>query len=78
MKKDVITFRLEHKKKQELDSIATLLDRDRAYVLNEAVAEYIALHQWQLSHIQEGMDQADKGEFALEEKVQEAFKRWSK
>ena len=78
MKKDIITFRLDVEKKKALDAIAGVMDRDRAYILNEAVEEYLELHQWQLSHIQEGLDQADSGEFASDEEIQKVFKRWSR
>jgi predicted transcriptional regulator len=78
MKKDVITFRLTPEKKKALDAIAASMDRDRAYILNEAVEDYIELHQWQLSHIQNGLEQASKGEFASDEDVQKAFRKWTK
>lgn len=78
MKKDVITFRLDSEKKKALDAIAATMDRDRAYVLNEAVEEFIELHQWQLSHIQKGIEQADREEFASDTEVQAAFKRWTR
>lgn len=77
MRKEMITFRLDSEKKKELDAIAASMDRDRAYILNEAVDEYIELHQWHLSHIQKGLDQADKGDFASEEDIEKSFKRWS-
>lgn len=78
MKKDTITFRLDQEKKRALDAIAATMDRDRAYVLNEAVDEFIELHQWQMAHIQEGIAQAEKQQFATEEEVMTAFKRWTR
>ncbi|OJW48500.1 MAG: CopG family transcriptional regulator [Alphaproteobacteria bacterium 41-28] len=83
MKKEMITFSLDPEKTKALDAIATSMDRDRAYILNEAVEEYIELRQWYLSHIQKGLDQADKGDFASEEDVEKflAFlhgrRKWS-
>lgn len=53
------------------------MDRDRAFVLNEAVDEFIELYQWQMAHIQKGIDQADNKDFASEEEVAKAFKRWT-
>ena len=37
MRRDAITFRLDADKKKALDAIAAGLDRDRSYVLNEAL-----------------------------------------
>lgn len=76
MKKDVITFRLGIDKKKALDAIAQIMNRDRAYVLNEAVDEFIELYQWQLSHIKKGLEQADGQEFASEEQIKKALKKW--
>ncbi len=78
MKKDIITFRLDQEKKKALDAIAATMQRDRAYVLTEAVDEFIELHHWQLAHIQKGIEQADESHFASEEEVQAAFKKWTK
>ncbi len=77
MKKDTITFRLDPEKKKVLDAIAATMERDRAYVLNEAVEDFIELHQWQFAHIQKGLEQADKQQFALREEVTTALKRWA-
>lgn len=78
MKKDMISFRLDHDKKNALDAIAATMERDRAYVLNEAVEEFIELYNWQCAHIQKGIEQADQGKFASEEEVQAIFDKWKK
>jgi RHH-type transcriptional regulator, rel operon repressor / antitoxin RelB len=58
--------------------IAATMDRDRAYVLNEAVDEFIELYQWKVAPIQEGLAQAEKKQFATKEEVTKAPKRWKK
>ena len=78
MAQQTISFRLENKKKKALDAIATALDRDRSYVLNEAIDAYLDVHQLQIEHIKEGIRQADDGEFASEAEVAAAFARWRK
>jgi len=75
MSSQTVSFRLETKKKQKLDSIAIMLDRDRSYILNEAIDAYLDVHQWQIAHIREGIRQADAGEFATEAQVAAAFRR---
>ena len=71
-----ISFRLPNKKKDALDAIATALDRDRSYVLNEAVDAYLEVHRWQIEHIKAGLRQAAAGKFATKAEVAAAFKRW--
>lgn len=41
--------------------------------MNMMKTESITLHQWQLFHIQKGLDQAERGEFASEEEVEKVF-----
>jgi predicted transcriptional regulator len=78
MDRETISFRLDPKKREALDAVARAHDRDRTYVLNEAIDAYLDVHQWQIEHIQEGMRQADAGEFASDAEVAAAFSRWRK
>lgn len=73
-----ISFRLPDAKREALDLIAAALDRDRSYVLNEAVDAYLEVHQWQIGHVKAGIRQADAGKFATKNEVAAAFKRWRK
>jgi len=78
MSKETITFRLDAEKRAALDEIADGLDRDRSYILNEAIDLYLEVHRWQVEHILEGARQADNEELATDEEVAEAFERWRK
>jgi predicted transcriptional regulator len=77
MPRESVTFRLDAEKRSELDAVAKALDRDRSYVLNEAVGAYLEVQRWQLAHIREGIRQADAGEFASDDEVDAAFARWN-
>ena len=68
-----VTFRLDDDKLQVLDGLATTMDRDRSYLLNEAVENYIDLHQWQINEIRQAIAEADAGDFATNEEVRAAF-----
>lgn len=74
--KDTVTFRLAPEKRTALDEIADGIDRDRTYVLNEAIDLYLELHRWQVAHILDGIKQADAEEFSPDDEVQAAFDRW--
>ncbi|MBD1930341.1 MULTISPECIES: CopG family ribbon-helix-helix protein [Cyanophyceae] len=78
MSKETITFRLDTEKKIALDEIASGIERDRSFVLNQAIDAYLEVHSWQLDHIKEGLRQADAGEFASDEEVAAAFAKWRK
>ncbi len=73
MSKENITFRLESEKRAVLDTIAAGLDRDRTYVLNEAVDLYLEVYQWQIAEIEAGIAEADAGDYATDEEVQAVF-----
>jgi predicted transcriptional regulator len=75
MSKNNITFRIESEKRDALDVIAAGLDRDRSYVLNEAITAYLEIHQWQLEEIQKGVAEADAGDFASDKEVSAMFSK---
>lgn len=75
MKQTNVSFRADAGKISSLDSIAEALDRDRSYVLNEAITAYVELYEWQTRHIKEGLRQADAEEFASEKEVAKALRR---
>ena len=59
-----MTVRVEPETRDALDAIAAILDRDRSYVVNEALAAYIETHRWQIEHIRQGLREAKAGKFA--------------
>jgi len=78
MDRGTISFRLDAKKRDALDALAQAQDRDRTYVLNEAIDAYLEVHRWQIEHINEGIREADAGQFASDAAVAAAFSRWRK
>ncbi|MGJ5631793.1 CopG family ribbon-helix-helix protein [Nostoc sp. CALU 1950] len=75
MSKENITFRIDSDRKAALDAIAIHCNCDRSYIINEAVAAYLEMHQWQIEEIQKGIAEADAGEFASDEEVKATFAR---
>ena len=78
MKQSNVSFRADTAQIESLDIIAAALDRDRSYVLNEAITAYLELYQWQIKHIKEGIRQADAGEFASDKEVKQMFRSRSR
>ena len=71
-----VSFRIGESKKNKIDQLAGLQDRDRSYIINEALDTYLDLMDWQLEHIEEGVRQADAEIFAGEAEVAAAFAKW--
>ena len=78
MRQANVSFRADANKIKSLDTIAAALERDRSYVLNQAISAYLELYQWQINHIKEGLREADAGEFATDEEVAKALRRRSR
>ena len=56
MVKETLTVRIEPATRDALDAIATALDRDRSYSVNDALARNLDMHRWQIEHIPQGAD----------------------
>lgn len=69
-----VTARVSADKVAALDELAGHQDRDRSYLINEAIDQYLAHQQWMLSEIKKAIAEADAGEFLTEEES-EAFMR---
>ncbi len=76
MARDAITVRMDAEKRAALDALARVTDRDRSYLNNEAIDAYLAVHRWQIARVEEGLRQAEAGEFATDEEVTAAYARW--
>lgn len=75
MSKEIITVRVDRDQREALDRIAQGFDRDRSYILNEAIECYLQMHQWQIEEIERAIIEAEEGDFANEEEVKEVFAR---
>lgn len=61
MDKQTLSFRIDSDKAGALDALAEALDRDRSYLLNEAVTAYLDVQHWHIEQIKAGLRQADAG-----------------
>jgi predicted transcriptional regulator len=77
MPRETITFRTDTEKREALDAIADSLDRDRTYVLNEAISAYLDVHHWQVDRIKRAVEEADAGKFASDKAVEAFFRKWA-
>jgi predicted transcriptional regulator len=74
---ETITFRLDPTKREALDAIAKELDRDRSYLLNEAIENYIEIYKWQIAEINLAIVEADAEDFAIDQDVNTMFGRFN-
>jgi predicted transcriptional regulator len=59
-----LTTRIDDATMRTLDRLAERTGRSRDWLVNQAVQEYLAVQAWQLDKITEGIEAADRGDFA--------------
>jgi len=72
----IVTFRIAPEKVAELDTLAKAMDRDRSYLLNEAVESYLGEQRRFTALVEEGLEAARKGEMIKDEDVGLMIDSW--
>ncbi len=57
----LLSIRTEEANVEILDQIAGTLDRNRNWVVNEAIRSYIEWHQWRREHLAQGRADTESG-----------------
>jgi predicted transcriptional regulator len=73
-----LTFRTPEEKAAALDKAAALQQRDRSFILNEAVDQYLSLQEYHLALIDEGIRAADAGDVIPHSEVVKMVASWSR
>ena len=55
------TVRFDPEIRKQLDKMAEQMDRPRAWIIKEAVAQYLERETWYLAEIQRGIDDMEAG-----------------
>ena len=74
--KQTISFRIDSDQVAALDALAGVLDRDRSYLLKEAVRYYLDVQKWHLQQIQAGIRDAQAGKTRPHAEVRQLVSRW--
>ncbi|HVB68930.1 MAG TPA: CopG family ribbon-helix-helix protein [Acetobacteraceae bacterium] len=64
-----VSVRLEPALNDQLNAIASALDRPKSWVIDQALRDFVAVQQWQLAAIDEGIAAADAGRVVAHEDV---------
>lgn len=71
-----MTIRLDDDLKLRLEKLADSTHRSKSFLATEAIRDFVELNEWQVQEIKAAIDEADKGEFATDKAVVDAFKKW--
>lgn len=55
------TVRFDPETRAQLDKMAEQIDRPRAWIIKEAVAQYLEREAWYLAEVQKGIDDLEAG-----------------
>jgi len=70
-----ISFRMRSDAVETLDALAESLDRDRSYLLNEAVEHYLELNEYHIKLIEKGLRVAKAGDFVPDAEMKKLIAR---
>jgi len=71
----VLTLRLDAKLKHKLDRLSKSMNRSRSFVAAQAIQEFVSVNEWQINEIKKGLAEADAGDFATDEEMQQTIRR---
>jgi len=72
------TVRLDDTTIEALDRLAKQTDRSRSWLVSRAVEDYVALNEWQIAKIEEGLAAVRRGDFASDAEIAEIRRKHSK
>ncbi len=70
-----ISFRMRAEAVETLDALAETMDRDRTYLLNEAVERYLELNEYHIKLIEKGLRAAERGDFVPDAEMKKLIAR---
>ena len=72
-----MTIRLDDAVKSRLEGLAVAMHRTKSFLASEAIQKYIEINEWQIQEMQAAIEEADRGEFASDEAVNDLFSKWT-
>ncbi len=71
----IVTVRLDGRLKAKLEALARSTKRSRSYLASEAIAAYVELNEWQISEIEAGIAELDRGQVVSQEQADLRYQR---
>ena len=71
-----VSVRLDAALNDQIATIAIALDRPKSWVIEQALRDFLAIQQWQLAAIEEGIRAADAGRVVAHDDVLAWVRSW--
>lgn len=72
----VMSVRLSDEVELQLGALAQATGRTKSWLANQAIQDYLAREAWQVAEIEAALNEADAGDFVLEQEMEARFNRW--
>jgi predicted transcriptional regulator len=72
----LVSLRIEDDLAKRMNSLAKATGRTKSFIATQAIQEYLALQEWQVAAIREGIDAADAGEMVDHDDAVKVLNRW--
>jgi RHH-type transcriptional regulator, rel operon repressor / antitoxin RelB len=77
-KSSLISVRVPEELAARLDDLAKATDRSRSYLATLAIEEFVAVQEWQVEGIKEGIADAEEGRVVSHEEAVVELEKWGK
>jgi RHH-type transcriptional regulator, rel operon repressor / antitoxin RelB len=74
----LMSVRMPGRLAERLENLAKATDRSKSYLAALAIEEFVAVQEWQVQAIQEGMAEAEGGKVVDHDKALKELKKWGK
>jgi predicted transcriptional regulator len=71
-----LTLRIADDLKEQLDALAESTGRTKSFLAVEAIKTYLQQEAWQVAEIRQALAEADAGDFAKEQEVEQVRSKW--
>lgn len=77
METSILTLRVPQEIKDQLGKLAKATHRSQSFLGGEAIRRYVELEAWQITEIQQSIQEADAGDFATEDEFKAVVKKFA-
>ena len=72
------TVRLQNEARAALDRLSNSTGRSRSWLIARALEDFLAIAEWQIPLIEEGIKSANRGDFASDEEMERIWTKFSR
>ncbi len=71
-----VSFRIPAEKARLIDQLSQATARSRSWLLEQALDAYLESQSWQVTHIEKGLDELQRGDSVPHETAVDIIERW--